>query len=266
VALKVNGMRLHTHVNRVFGGNAVAGIYGLGVNALRAGKITGAGVFNNFSSGEHSIFEVTDKAGIPNGYRHPGAWKLPKVGGALSSRNECEIAVNATAEGAKGLGGVATAGFTINADAIGGLVAGGVAVAAITFAANGAITASLAGQASATVTIGVVAEIGALAWLQSTGGLTITGAAIPFAIGHMVASTVDDSALTPAAIAAAVWAEIVESGYSASDILRILAAVAAGDATDLDGNPSFTGLDGTTTRVAGTISGGDRTITSIDGD
>ena len=61
------------------------------------------------------------------------------------------------------------------------------------------------------------------------------------------------------------WTEVIESGYTAAQILRILAAVAAGSATDLEGNPSFTGLDGTTERVAGTISSGTRTITTLDG-
>lgn len=38
----------------------------------------------------------------------------------------------------------------------------------------------------------------------------------------------------------------------------------AGNATGLDGNPAFKSMDGSKTRVAGTISGGTRTITAVD--
>ena len=50
------------------------------------------------------------------------------------------------------------------------------------------------------------------------------------------------------------------------EILRIIAAQAAGAATGLEGtNPQFTGLDGTTIRIDGTYSGGTRSIDSLDG-
>lgn len=61
------------------------------------------------------------------------------------------------------------------------------------------------------------------------------------------------------------WTEVIESGYTAAEILRLLAAVAAGSATGLEsGSQAFTGLDGTTERVTGTYSGGTRTITGLD--
>lgn len=56
----------------------------------------------------------------------------------------------------------------------------------------------------------------------------------------------------------------VEGGLSLKGAIRLLLAVAAGDATGLDGNPAFKSVDGATTRVAGTRSGGTRTITTRD--
>ncbi len=56
----------------------------------------------------------------------------------------------------------------------------------------------------------------------------------------------------------------VEAGLSLKDVLRLLLATAAGDATGLDANPAFKSQDGGKTRLAGTRSGGDRTITTID--
>lgn len=62
------------------------------------------------------------------------------------------------------------------------------------------------------------------------------------------------------------WTEVIEAGYTAAEILRILAAHAAGSATGLEGaNPQFTGLDGATVRIDGTYSAGTRTIDSLDG-
>lgn len=57
----------------------------------------------------------------------------------------------------------------------------------------------------------------------------------------------------------------IEGDLTLKQALRILLAHAAGDATGLDGNPAFKSLDGSVTRVAGTISGGNRTITTLDG-
>jgi len=49
-----------------------------------------------------------------------------------------------------------------------------------------------------------------------------------------------------------------------ADLIRLIAAVNQGDASGLLDNPAFKSIDGTKTRVAGTISSGNRTITSRD--
>ena len=73
--------------------------------------------------------------------------------------------------------------------------------------------------------------------------------------------------LTPEGIRDMVWSKIVEAGFSAEEIMRLLAAHAAGSATGLEGsNPQFTGLDGTTIRIDGTYSGGTRTIDALNGE
>jgi hypothetical protein len=71
--------------------------------------------------------------------------------------------------------------------------------------------------------------------------------------------------ISAATIADAVWIKGIEAGYSAEEILRLLAAYAAGDASGLDGTAEFTGLDGVTPRIQGTITGNDRAITALDG-
>jgi hypothetical protein len=82
-----------------------------------------------------------------------------------------------------------------------------------------------------------------------------------------MAGTTAEAGLTNAGIANSVWSKIVESGFSAEQILRIIAAQAAGSATGLEnGNPQFTGLDGVTVRIDGAYSAGTRTIDSLNGD
>jgi hypothetical protein len=58
----------------------------------------------------------------------------------------------------------------------------------------------------------------------------------------------------------------VEDGLTLRQVMRLLLAQAAGDATGLNGSSVvFKGRDGSTTRIAGTLSGGARTITTING-
>ena len=79
-------------------------------------------------------------------------------------------------------------------------------------------------------------------------------------------SAVGGSGPSAAQVAAAVWAEMVEGGFSAAALLRLIAAEAAGDATGLDGaTTTFKGVDGATVRITGQVAGGSRTITQRDG-
>jgi hypothetical protein len=81
----------------------------------------------------------------------------------------------------------------------------------------------------------------------------------------MYGSTVDDSIVTNDTIASAVWSKVIEAGYTSEQILRLLAAHAAGAATGLEGaDMQFVGLDGVTTRIDGTYSAGTRTIDALD--
>ena len=74
------------------------------------------------------------------------------------------------------------------------------------------------------------------------------------------------SGLSADDVTGAVLEAPVEGSLSLKGAIRLLLAHAAGNATGLDGNPAFKSMDGSKTRVAGTISGGTRTITTRDGD
>lgn len=73
-------------------------------------------------------------------------------------------------------------------------------------------------------------------------------------------------ALSAAGSAGDPWISTIEGTLSARDVFRVLLSIAAGNATGLaSGSYEYKGQDGTTVRVAGTIAGDDRTVTTVDG-
>lgn len=85
------------------------------------------------------------------------------------------------------------------------------------------------------------------------------------AIGY---STTGGTTTGPSAedLAAAVGQRVVEGDVTIEQVLRLLLAYAAGDAAGLDGPATvFKSLDGTKTRIGGTISGGNRVVDVRDG-
>lgn len=71
--------------------------------------------------------------------------------------------------------------------------------------------------------------------------------------------------MNDAGSAANPWTEVIESGYTAAEILRILAAVAAGKSSGQPTSPVFRDLGDTKDRVSGTVdSSGNRTSVTVD--
>lgn len=227
---------------------------------------------------------------IPAGFVAGKAFFAPRTAGRIVSRTS--FAVNVAASGASGLPGAAVASFAITGAAIGGLIAGGVANASFSINATASIAGLASGRASGSMVFDASATAGATAWGAANAVFTITASGQPYALGYMVASTVDSSVLTPQSVASAVWAatagdnnnvgsmgeklndagsaanpwtEVIESGFTAAEILRLLASHAAGAATGLEGaTPRFKSLDGTKTRIDGTYAAGERGITNLD--
>lgn len=71
-------------------------------------------------------------------------------------------------------------------------------------------------------------------------------------------------ALSQDDVTGAVLEAQVEGDVTLKQALRLVLAYVAGNATGLDGNPAFKSLDGTKDRIAGTISGGNRTVSTVD--
>ena len=217
-------------------------------------------------AGEHVISDVTNKAAKPYGYRMSAAWEMARKSGAIASAYEMGVTVSASGSAAMGKGTSGTAGIVFGLSGTGGLISSATGAAAIALAASGALFASKAVSGSAQVSLTSTGVTIALGHTGGIAGVSLDCDWTPYAVGW-VSGTTAEAGLTPNGIANAVWQKVIEQGFTAEQIIRILAAYAAGEATGLEGgNPQFTGLDGTTVRIDGTYSSGTRTIDSLNGD
>ncbi len=261
MGLLANGFRDSSGVYQTFGATASNNAY----PSARMANYARTGAIRNLTAGQGI---TDDKVGLPSGNRHPSAWMMPQKGGALAARNTITGEGDASITMASGVNGEASLTGAGDLTGTGALIVS--LVAALT--GSGTITnasaiaflqlaASLAGAGDLA---GAATAIGhAAAALQGDGDASGTATAL----GTLAASiVVTGTGLSTANVGAAVWAQVIEAGFTAEQILRVLAAFAAGDGADLEGgNPEFTGLDGATTRIAGTYSAGTRNVTSVNG-
>lgn len=208
-------------------------------------------------------------AATPNGHLAPSAWVLPRSAGGMSSINFASAAIDGIGLAVGGITTTGTSSITLTcADMFGELIASGNGTATFSLTSNNPLlTASINGAGTATASVSTnTPTLGALADGGGAVTISLSGTLTPYAIGQMSGTTAEYG-LTNAGIANSVWSKVVESGFSAEQILRIIAAQAAGSATGLEnGNPQFTGLDGVTVRIDGAYSAGTRTIDSLNGD
>lgn len=187
----------------------------------------------------------------------------------MSSINFASAAIDGIGLAVGGITTTGTSSITLTcADMFGELIASGNGTATFSLTSNNPLlTASINGAGTATASVSTnTPTLGALADGGGAVTISLSGTLTPYAIGQMSGTTAE-SGLTNAGIANSVWSKVVESGFSAEQILRIIAAQAAGSATGLEnGNPQFTGLDGVTVRIDGAYSAGTRTIDSLNGD
>jgi hypothetical protein len=139
----------------------------------------------------------------------------------------------------------------------------------------GVVTASAEAipSASATARLGeVVQGAGSVPLAKPTrlrnspmvaSGFGVMVRAVPKALARP-GMVVKIGALSQDDVTGAVLEARVEGDVTLKQALRLLLAYVAGNATGLDGNPIFRSLDGTKDRIAGTISAGNRNVTTVD--
>lgn len=245
--LAANSMRIGA-VRAYSGLTSVAGVYG---------DISPAHTHLNWSAGWHTVSGVTDRSSVPEGARHPVAWKFARKAGALASRSQINgdadialsMAAGKNAEAAlDGIGAMAPSPLQLVVSA----------VAAIS--GNGALTGLVAGKLEAAAALAGAGDmdgaIGALAGvfaaLDGDGALTGTMRAI----GHMDAEVTPFTELSPQSLASAVWASIIESGLTAEEAMRLIAAATAG---------KVSGAAGTTVTIRNAVADDkDRIVATVD--
>jgi len=174
---------------------------------------------------------TTDLAGIPDGYRNQYSWVMPQSPGALASRNQISGAGDvADLNLAGGVNGEATLAGAGDLTATGALIISMVAALTGSGTISSAVVqaflnlaAELAGDGDLA---GAATAIGhASAALEGDGDLT----GLATALGTLAASlTVTGDLLTTANIGSAVWEVLIESGLTAQQAMRLIAAATAG--------------------------------------
>lgn len=246
----------------------------------------------NQSAGEGIPSEL---AGIPSGHLAPSSWVLPYKPGAMSSFTSCVVQFSTstpTLAAGRNIDGNTTVTFTVN-PADGQLVVSAVGSTSVAFTAAANLAGALSAQGAASFAFTVPnATLGAIVNAQGSAPITWSLSATPRAIGNLSGDITPFTELSPQSLADAVWSalanaytasgtmgELLNSAGSAADPLlgtvegtltlrdvqRILLAVAAGNATGLEGSSMvFKSQDGTKDRVEASYTTGDRTVTSID--
>jgi len=227
-----------------------------------------------FSRGGGRVVGVTDRAAIPEGYLHPNCFHMPVKGGGMASRGRIV-----------GTGGVSLAVLAGGLNAIASLSGSGditnaqlqlIVNAIASLSGSGDLTASIIGKLEAAAALSgsgdVEGALGAIADLVASlsGSGEVVGTAT--ALGHMsIDITSAGDLLSTANVGDAVFNAICEAGFSYGDVVRILAAVAAGKTTITDlggGNATviFRDLNDTKDRVEASMTDSERTALTIDND
>jgi hypothetical protein len=278
-------------LNRTFSG--VASVAG-GHRRESIGLLNGPR--RNWYVGWHAVTGVTDRSSVPEGNRHPVAWLMAPKAGGMASRNESDFALAPgplLLAAGRNVEGASTIELTVAPAAL-QLIVNAAGSATITFSVgNAALAGALFGVGTSSVTFTVnTPTLGAVVDAIGTAGINFAASATIRAIGHMEGDISPFSELSPESLAAAVWsaidtannlpgtmgakvnaaggaadpwAVVIESGYTAAEILMLIAAATQGDATGLEnGSPVFKGMDGATDRITATYVDGTRVVTDRD--
>ena len=236
------------------------------------------------------------QASIPDGYRPPATWAMALRSGAMASFGMISGSGTTTTVNLAG-GRNASATLTGSGDistAIGSMIlyavaelSGSGSLSDADLTALGNIQAALDGTGSldgtgqlAEVLLAVAtlagsgsisaaslgAEAGLVASLSGSGSIDADASAI----GSMSATVTlaESGTLTAQAVADAVWAQIIEAGYTADDVLRLLAAANAGKLSGASGSTiTIRDLGDTTDRIVATVdASGNRLSITLDPD
>jgi len=227
---------------------------GAGISML-ASESDGASLRNIFAGG------VDPTSAVPNGASPGFGIILAQKGGGMSCYTGMSGSASLSSSMALGLAALATLVGQSNLAATGGLIAALIAtlVGSSTFSSD--VLAALNGAATLAGSGNVTAAISAIGYAASICVGTSTVTLTPYATGTMTATiSALSGSITPDSVAAAVWNNVnIEGTYTGAEILRLLAAVAAGKTTIVSNVATFRDVNDTKDRVVATMTGSQRT-------
>lgn len=248
--------------------------------------------------GDAVVSGETNKSAWFNGYTGSFAWMpAPKAGGIGAPRT-ADFAFSGLASGAMGrnIEGTTTFVFTVP-DADLQLVVSATGDATITFTQSGNLVGAIAaaGTTSFTLAAGTV-DIGALVDALASASFAFSTSTTIRATGELAGDILPYTELSPESLAVAVWGalaasnntvgtmgeklndagsgsnpwtEVIESGYTAAEVLRMLVSIAAGKTTIVDNGGgsatvTFRGIADDRDAVIADMTGSERTTMTYD--
>lgn len=234
---------------------------------------------------------------IPNGYTMPDSWVMPITEGGVSLYDGMGLDIAIALSIAGGVAAQSDISFELDiTSAAGGLIVAAAADLIMTLTADATIIGKLQAAADLSVSASVVAGLTALGSAIADLSITLDPSATIRALGNVSADITSLTELSPENLAAAVWNSIaaafndpgtmgyimnnigassnpwdvvLENGYTAGELMRLLTAVAAGKTTivDLGGGAAtvtFRNLADTIDQVEATMDGSQRTTIDLD--
>lgn len=206
-------------------------------------------------------------AAIPNGHLAPSAWSLPRTAGGLSARtfNDVTTTVNTLVLAAgRNIDGSTTLSWSVPAAQL-QLVVSATGTATGTFSGSATLAGALSGSGATTVTFTVpTPTLGAVINALASTAVAWSASGTPRATGTLAGNITPFTELSPQSLASAVWTQVLESDLDATEVMRVLLAVAAGE-TAIDGTiVTFRDRADTKNRVTATMTGSTRTTVVLD--
>jgi hypothetical protein len=224
-------------------------------NGSRAGTRLGFYAGEGTSNGAGD--SLADKSGFPNGYGFDG-WLCPVKGGGMSVYNTITGSGTVTAAHlsmGKALAAALSGAGTISAASLSLIVqlaaalAGSGTISSATLQAVTSLAAALSGSGSVSAaSLSLIVSLDAD--LSGVGG--ISAANLRGTASLEADLTALGDLLTSSNVGQLVWAQILEAGFDASRILRIIAAATAGKVSGAPGDEVFRNLGDTKDMIAGT--------------
>ncbi len=234
---------------------------------------------------------------IPNGYYMPNSFVMPITEGGVSLYYgmSLDTAIALTIAGGKNAEANLSTSLTISS-ASAGLIVAAAANLLMTVSTSATVIGKLQAAANLGINASVTASLTALGSAIAAMNLSLNVTSASTAIGHVSADITSLTELSPENLAAAVWNSlsaafndagtmgyimnnigassnpwdvVLEGGYTAGELMRVLTAIAAGKTTivDLGGGAAtvtFRNLADTVDQVEATMADSERTSVVID--